>query len=44
VDRFPYGVAYQVDEGCVLIAAVMHLKRDPRRWEETLKGRLGDRE
>jgi plasmid stabilization system protein ParE len=42
VDRFPYGVAYQVDEGSVLIAAVMHLKRDPRRWQEALNARLGD--
>lgn len=33
-DRFPYGVLYQVRQDVILIAAIMHLKRDPKSWEE----------
>lgn len=37
VDRFPYGVLYQVRKECILIVAVMHLKRDPLRWQQRVK-------
>ena len=31
--RFPYRVGYHVAEGLLLIVAVMHLRRKPRKWE-----------
>lgn len=30
--RFPYGVFYGVDDGTVVIVAVIHAHRDPRHW------------
>jgi plasmid stabilization system protein ParE len=42
LNRFPYGIVYQEREDHVVVMMVMHLKRDPRRWKETLKQRLGD--
>jgi plasmid stabilization system protein ParE len=33
VHRFPYGVAYAVEDDVVYVAAVMHLKRRPGYWE-----------
>ena len=36
VNRFPYGVLYQVLQDRILVLAIMHLRRDPRRWEERL--------
>lgn len=30
--RFPYGVIYYIEEGHVVIVAVMHLKRKPGYW------------
>lgn len=37
-DRFPFGVLYQVRGDCILVGAIMHLKRNPQRWQ----GREGD--
>lgn len=36
VERFPYGVLYQIRSEGILVVAVMHLRRDPDYW----KGRL----
>lgn len=36
-DRFPYGVLYQVRSNGVLVAGIMHLKRDPKRWQERIQ-------
>jgi toxin ParE1/3/4 len=33
-DRFPYGVVYRVEDGMILIVALMHLKRDPDYWKD----------
>ena len=33
-NRFPYAVLYQIRKDHVLVAAVMHLKRDPKRWQQ----------
>jgi hypothetical protein len=33
-DRFPFGVLYQVRSDCILVGAIMHLKRDPMRWQQ----------
>jgi len=35
-DRFPYGVLYQVRKDHILITAVMHLKRDPMKWQDRM--------
>lgn len=39
VQRFPYGVLYQVRADGVLVLAIMHLRRDPKSWHE----RVGER-
>lgn len=36
VNRFPYGVLYQICSDYILVLAVMHLQRDPKRWEDRL--------
>ncbi len=38
VSRFPYGILYQIRSDCILVVAIMHLKRDPRAW----RGRAGE--
>ncbi len=32
--RFPYGIYYRFAEDSIVVIAVMHSRRDPRRWEE----------
>ena len=32
--RFPFGVFYRIADDRVVIVAVMHSRRDPRRWME----------
>jgi len=32
--RFPYSVFYVVDPDLVAVTAVMHGRRDPRRWQK----------
>ncbi len=34
VRRFPFGIFYRVDEDSVVILAVMHGNRHPRRWKK----------
>ena len=34
VRRFPYSVFYILDPDLVAVTAVMHGRRDPRRWQE----------
>ncbi len=34
VRRFPFGIFYRVDEGAVVVLAVMHGSRHPRRWKK----------
>ncbi len=32
--RFPYGVFYTVKESAIVVLAVFHCAREPRRWRE----------
>ena len=32
--RFPFGVFYRIANGTVVVVAVMHSSRNPRRWME----------
>ncbi len=32
--RFPYAIFYRYREAELLVVAVMHERRDPRRWQE----------
>ena len=40
-DRFPFGVLYQVRNDVILIGGIMHLKRDPQRWQERVNDAFG---
>lgn len=33
VNRFPYGVLYSMEQGDIIILAVMHLRRRPGYWK-----------
>ena len=32
--KFPYGIHFQVDESHILIVAVFHTSKDPKKWTE----------
>ena len=34
--RFPFGILYQIRADHILVIAIMHLKRDPKKWQERL--------
>ena len=34
INRFPYGIIYQVLENEIVIIAIMHVKRKPGYWKE----------
>lgn len=34
VHRFPFGIFYRVEEDSVVVLAVMHGSRHPRRWKK----------
>jgi len=36
LNRFPYSVIYRVASKEILIVAIHHHKRDPRRWEDRI--------
>ena len=41
-DRFPFGVLYQVRGDSILVGGIMHLKRDPQRWQERVGDAFGE--
>lgn len=32
--RFPFGVFYRVEADLIIVVAIMHGSRDPRRWKQ----------
>lgn len=34
VNRFPFGVLYRLQDDVLLVIAIMHLRRDPKRWQD----------
>lgn len=34
IKRFPFGVYYLLQTGCIVVVAVLHGSRDPRRWKQ----------
>lgn len=32
LDRFPYGVFFAIEPESVVVLAILHTRRDPRRW------------
>lgn len=34
LQRFPFGVFYRIQEQTIVVVAVMHSSRDPRRWKQ----------
>ncbi|MBI1746874.1 MAG: type II toxin-antitoxin system RelE/ParE family toxin [Acidobacteria bacterium] len=41
ISRFPYGILYQVRQDLILVAAMMHLRRDPNSWQGRIKKTFG---
>lgn len=37
VHRFPFGVLYHICDGEIVVIAIMHLARDPKRWQDRLR-------
>jgi toxin ParE1/3/4 len=35
-NKFPFGVIYQIRIDCILVIAIMHLKRNPVHWKKRL--------
>ncbi|MDO9265217.1 MAG: type II toxin-antitoxin system RelE/ParE family toxin [Desulfosalsimonadaceae bacterium] len=36
-NKFPFGIIYQIRQECILIIAVMHMKRNPVLWKDRLE-------
>lgn len=34
VRRFPFGIYYRIEEEAIVVVAVMHGSRSPRRWQK----------
>jgi plasmid stabilization system protein ParE len=37
LDRFPYGLVYEVHDSTIAIVAIMHLSRRPGYWRKRIK-------
>ncbi|MGH8497384.1 MAG: hypothetical protein ACRERV_01015 [Methylococcales bacterium] len=33
INRFPFGIYYRVENATIVVIAVMHGSRNPRRWK-----------
>jgi len=36
--RFPYGLLSTIEDGYILVVAVMHLRRQPGYWQDCING------
>jgi len=36
IHRFPYGILYTIEDGSILIVAIMHLSREPGYWRHRI--------
>ena len=36
-NKFPFGIIYQIRLDCILVVAVMHMKRNPVFWQDRLE-------
>ena len=36
--RFPYGIYFFIDDAYLRVAAVMHVRQDPARWQSRVAG------
>jgi hypothetical protein len=34
VNRFPYGIIYEVKAKVIIVFAIIHLKKNPKTWEQ----------
>ncbi|UWX56842.1 type II toxin-antitoxin system RelE/ParE family toxin [Chlorobaculum sp. MV4-Y] len=41
-DQFPFGTLYEVEENTILVAAVMDLRCDPKRWQQRVDDVFGE--
>jgi plasmid stabilization system protein ParE len=37
LDRFPYGLAYEIVNDEIFVVAIMHLSREPDYWQSRIK-------
>ncbi len=37
IERYPYGIHFQLDKKVIQVLAIFHTSRDPENWEERLK-------
>ena len=40
INRFPYGILYEIREDTIIIFAVLNLKQNPEKWESKIKDYL----
>jgi plasmid stabilization system protein ParE len=36
IRRFPFGIFYLVENNSIIVLAVLHARRDPKRWRERI--------
>ncbi len=36
IHRFPFGIYYRVEETTIVVIAILHGSRDPRRWKSRI--------
>lgn len=37
VNKFPFGIIYQIRQDCILVVAIMHMKRNPVLWQNRIE-------
>ena len=36
-NKFPFGIIYQIRQDCILVVAIMHMKRNPVLWQDRIE-------